>query len=454
VLRATSAGENIKYASTMKTKVIALLLLLLPFIAPAQSGSLTIDELEWADANVAQPGSFAPRPDTYTPHYRFGVLTACPLGWRLPTADELTKLNAAGSSNAAAGARGNQVKGRFYGPAHATASLPNNMSGAIFLPVSGLLSADNELINQHSAGYYWSSDALGRNGYALVFHNSYKTWSAVQHVFRHSVGMSLRCVRPEGATGCITLVGDVSGSGGWAHESLPPTGCVTAIGTESGTGGWGYEAVPLLTACVTAVGNLSGTSGWSYEAVPMLTACVSAVGNLSGSGGWQHESLPPTGCVTAIGTVSGSGGWSYEAVPLLTACVTAVGNLSGSGDWQHESLPPVGCVTAIGSISGTGGWSYEAIPTGCVTAIGNLSGSGGWNYEAVPLLTACVTAVGNLSGSSWAHESLPPVGCVSAVGTLSGSSWAFQSLPPMGCVTVVGTLSGANGWAYEAVPAP
>jgi uncharacterized protein (TIGR02145 family) len=283
----------------MKPKIVAILAaLLLPFVSLAQSGALFIDELEWADANVAALGAFASRPDVYTEHYRFGVLTACPAGWRLPTAEELKALNASGSTNAAVGARGNQVRGRFYGPNHATASLPDNMEGAIFLPSSGLRDGrQGRLINVHNAGYYWSSTASGHAaGYSLEFHTSpRKTWSRIADFFDRSVAMNLRCVHTP-PTGCVVVAGGFSGSSSWSFEAVPApfTGCVSAEGNYDGGSSWTFESVPTpFTGCVSAEGSYSGSSRWTFEAVPTpLMGCVSADGNYDGSNSWAFEAVP------------------------------------------------------------------------------------------------------------------------------------------------------------------
>ncbi|MDR2938589.1 MAG: hypothetical protein LBU92_06620, partial [Prevotellaceae bacterium] len=130
----------------MNYKLITLLAaLLLPLATLAQSGSLFIDELEWADANVAAPGSFAARPDMYTEHYQWGRNTPghsspsieapswlgspCPAGWRVPSQHDFLVLNSLGSTWAEANAKGNAVAGRFMGYNHATCALPSSMSG-------------------------------------------------------------------------------------------------------------------------------------------------------------------------------------------------------------------------------------------------------------------------------------------------------------------------------------
>jgi uncharacterized protein (TIGR02145 family) len=277
----------------MKPKIVAILAaLLLPLATLAQSGSLSIDGREWADANVAAPGTFASRPDVYTEFYTWSSLTAlpatgasvagfsyikstpaawtvnpCPAEYRLPTAEEFAKLNASGSSNAAAGERGNAVAGRFYGPNHATASLPNNMAGAIFLPMGGGRSGvSGKLIDQDLAGYYWSSTAAtGNNGTALVFNDTWKAWSALQTRYSRSVGMNLRCVRTFPPTGCVVVAGGFSNASGWAFTEVGE-GCVTVKGNFTNTGGWNFVEIP--TGCLAATGSFSNSSGWAFAEVP------------------------------------------------------------------------------------------------------------------------------------------------------------------------------------------
>jgi len=158
---------------------------------------LLLKDVCWAYTNVTQPRTFAPKPDMYTELYQWNRLTAysaadpltpawnspdntsiwvinpCPAGWRLPTVEEYQALHAAGTSWAAAYAKGNDVAGRFYGPSHASCSFiaGGSMAGCIFMPAGGNRSDSNgSLNNQGNYGDYWSSSQVNtNNGYHLYF---------------------------------------------------------------------------------------------------------------------------------------------------------------------------------------------------------------------------------------------------------------------------------------------
>ena len=148
------------------------------------SANLIIDGVIWADTNLNEYQTFADRPDMYTNFYQWNRSTSwpaggpsplsgwdstditdpawtvnpCPPGWRLPTETELDALYESGSSWAPAGTRGNAVAGDFFGPNHYTASLPDNMDGAIFLPASGYVNLYYGTITaQGTQAFYWSS---------------------------------------------------------------------------------------------------------------------------------------------------------------------------------------------------------------------------------------------------------------------------------------------------------
>ena len=188
--------------------------------------NLYIGGVCWADENVAQPGTFAPRPDMYTELYQWNqpdkalpisgavtewtnnitapawTSTPCPKGWRMPTPDEYRALNNAGgeySGNAGgtwavAEARGAAVAGRFYGPNSASCSLPNNMTKCVFFPVGGRREGPNgSLINQSISGYAWHSmQYSSTNGYYLSFHAAA---SVPATNINKEGGLPVRCVQ-------------------------------------------------------------------------------------------------------------------------------------------------------------------------------------------------------------------------------------------------------------------
>jgi uncharacterized protein (TIGR02145 family) len=134
----------------------------------------------------------------------------CPAGWRLPTIVEFQALDIAsggsyyngswsteGGTWAAANERGNAVAGMFYGPRHATCSLPDNMRNCVFLPAVGYRGYSvGALYSQGSRGRYWSStqtdDYRGYTGFNLYF---YSTYSYPNDYNDKSYGFTLRCVQ-------------------------------------------------------------------------------------------------------------------------------------------------------------------------------------------------------------------------------------------------------------------
>jgi uncharacterized protein (TIGR02145 family) len=166
--------------------------------------------ITWAAYNVDDYQTFAERPDMYTKFYQCNKSTAwaatgsvsgwsssantsstwtvnpCPAGWRLPTREEFTALDNAGSTWAAANARGNAVAGYFYGPNHATCGLPNNMSGCVFLPAVGWRNfSDGTLLNQNTQVRYWASTQN-----TTTLGQSYPA-----NETNKATGLSIRCVQ-------------------------------------------------------------------------------------------------------------------------------------------------------------------------------------------------------------------------------------------------------------------
>jgi len=183
--------------------------------------NLVIGGVCWADVNVNEFRTFAARPDMYTLFYQFNRTKAwsntsavsgwptsisentdwhtdsspCPVGWRLPTMENSNDLrnncNPTDGVWAAANSRGNSVSGRFFGDRAISCSLPDDMTGCIFLPSSG--HRYNDLAYSPSnLGYYWtSSQYSASNGYLLYF---YAEGSFPANNTK-AEGMAVRCVR-------------------------------------------------------------------------------------------------------------------------------------------------------------------------------------------------------------------------------------------------------------------
>jgi len=180
---------------------------------------MTLGVATWAATNVDYYQTFATRPDMYTRFYKWSMATAwdattvnisgwnfiadqtvtwnnnpCPAGWRLPTKEEFNALHNAGSTWVEANERGNAVAGRFYGPDHATCSLPDNLSGCIFLPAAGFRRySDGTLVFQGRVGYYWSNtEYSSTNGYSLLFSSA--SSNPIDFISK-AFGFSIRCVQ-------------------------------------------------------------------------------------------------------------------------------------------------------------------------------------------------------------------------------------------------------------------
>jgi len=188
---------------------------------------VVIGNVTWAIRNVDAYQTFASKPDMYTKFYQWNRGTAwaatgevsgwtetsitdtawtnnpCPAGWRLPTRAEFIALDSVSGGNtstyeggtwAAANERGNAVAGRFYGPKHASGSLPNNMDSCLFLPATGRrINSDGSLNSQGSLGAYWSATQYGSNGgYYLLFASPS---SSPSYSGSKALGFPIRCVK-------------------------------------------------------------------------------------------------------------------------------------------------------------------------------------------------------------------------------------------------------------------
>jgi uncharacterized protein (TIGR02145 family) len=213
----------------MKTKLTTLALALLTAVAAIGQSGVTINGLDWANANVAQPGAFAAKPDMLTEFYQWNNAVAftamgsaagwtskesfdpdwtvnpCPNGWRLPTKGEFRALEGMGSTWAAASERDNAVAGRFYGPSHATATVASPQGG-IFLSASGFLSHPSSPVRAQSThGYYWSATTYTPNPLQGRFLVVEVPGSGTAHYVTKGHGLNLRCVRAPVAVTSVSL---------------------------------------------------------------------------------------------------------------------------------------------------------------------------------------------------------------------------------------------------------
>jgi len=179
---------------------------------------LLLNDVCWAHVNVAQPRTFAAKPDMFTEFYQWNRLTAwsttgtaigwnatpdtsptwtvnpCPAGWRLPTLQEFQELDNVGSTWAFAYTRGNEVVGRFYGPNHALCTFVagGSMDGCIFLSAGGYRDSDGMLGLSEQARYWSSTNYNSTSGYNLNFSS---TNSNPNNASLKAPARSIRCVR-------------------------------------------------------------------------------------------------------------------------------------------------------------------------------------------------------------------------------------------------------------------
>jgi len=181
---------------------------------------LLLNDLCWASTSVAQPYTFADKPDMYTEFYQWNRPVAysavspltpawnstadlsatwtnnpCPAGWRLPSLAEFQVLDNAGSTWADAYTRGNEIAGRFYGPNHASCTFVagGSMSGCVFFPASGFrYEGTGGTTNRGVYGHVWSSTQNNSTrSYFLIFNST----SSTIYEDSKARGYPIRCVR-------------------------------------------------------------------------------------------------------------------------------------------------------------------------------------------------------------------------------------------------------------------
>jgi len=176
-----------------------------PDMASSGETGVVIDGICWATRNVDAPGTFASSPESPGMFYQWnrkkgwpstGEVSGwdsslpsgssweksndpCPVGWRVPTIDELGTLDYVGSTWTTL----NGQTGRLFGSG----------SNSVFLPAAGCrINNDGTLSGAGSLGYYSSSAEFGSiSARNLSFLDNYV--SPVNYDFR-STGFSVRCV--------------------------------------------------------------------------------------------------------------------------------------------------------------------------------------------------------------------------------------------------------------------
>ncbi len=166
----------------------------------------------WAKSNVDKPGTFASTPEAYGMYYQWNrkkglsaadsdwddnlpsefcwesVNDPCPMGWRVPTTDELEVLLDDSKVAYVCVSQNGISGGRF------TDKITNNV---IFLPFAGNLLRRNGELSSGETGYYSSSEQAIAAGFANYL--EFSSWGGLITFLYHfgSVGMSVRCVADE-----------------------------------------------------------------------------------------------------------------------------------------------------------------------------------------------------------------------------------------------------------------
>ena len=143
------------------------------------ANSVLINDIVWATRNIEISGVFADSPENSGGLFSWSGRDVCPAGWRVPTEDEFSSLNSAGSTWVVL----NDVNGRLFGTA------PHQL----FLPAAGRHSPFFGMGFVGTEGSYWSSTPsglLGSLSSSLNFSNN-----NVSIINRNrAYGFSIRCV--------------------------------------------------------------------------------------------------------------------------------------------------------------------------------------------------------------------------------------------------------------------
>ncbi len=104
----------------------------------------------------------------------------CPVGWRVPTSNELSALGNLSSTWISNGTHG-AISNKYYG----------RQIGSLFLPASGSIKYDKTYINRTVAGLYYSSSSTSSNASAILVSQPYLTMGTTEK----ANACSIRCIR-------------------------------------------------------------------------------------------------------------------------------------------------------------------------------------------------------------------------------------------------------------------
>ena len=179
------------------------------FTTETRNDGVDINGIIWATHNVDMPGTFTAKPEDAGMFYQWNSKIGwsstdplinsnggktwnnseitgntwseanepCPLGWRVPTIEELKSLANAGSEWITL----NSVAGRIFG----------NGDNTVFLPAAGYRSSNAGSLNSSYSAMYWSSTTNSSSyGTQINFHSSDVSF----YQYYRRTGCSVRCV--------------------------------------------------------------------------------------------------------------------------------------------------------------------------------------------------------------------------------------------------------------------
>ena len=113
----------------------------------------------------------------------------CPVGWRVPTENELNSLLSSGHTWTESGP--NSMKGRWYGGNHSS-----DHQGSIFLPASGFRTEAGNSLERNSSAYYWVSTVPTNPSYTMYAPGlGVSISNSSFSVLLRATGLSVRCVK-------------------------------------------------------------------------------------------------------------------------------------------------------------------------------------------------------------------------------------------------------------------
>ncbi|HCV15243.1 MAG TPA: hypothetical protein DF637_02765, partial [Rikenellaceae bacterium] len=109
----------------------------------------------------------------------------CPIGWRIPTVEDMEALIASGSTWVSSGING--TPGRWFGGNHS-----GNKNGSVFFPAAGMRSYDTTASERGDLGAYWTMTTSGNMAHALLFTGTHLPYVTDRY---RGDGYSIRCVK-------------------------------------------------------------------------------------------------------------------------------------------------------------------------------------------------------------------------------------------------------------------